>query len=114
MSKDCRFIYHGSVISPHVAGKKHKKAQESYKETRKTFMQPQQKSSNLEGSCEISISIAPRAASTSLNDYVRDTNTTKAEIIWILKTVMSKSLLWSCEQLKHLFFPMFLDSTIAK
>ena len=77
----------------HAAGKKHQKAQESNKETIKTFLQPQQKSSNLEGSSESPISIRPRTASTSLNDYVKDANKTKAEILWTLKAVMSKSSL---------------------
>ena len=66
-------------------------------------MQPQQKSPSSEGSSESPISIPPGAASASLNDYVKDANTTKAEILGTLKTVMSKSSLRSCEQLKHVF-----------
>ena len=69
-----------SLIS-HAAEEKHQKAQESNKVAIKTFMQPQQKYSNSEGSSEIPISIPPRAVSTSLNDYVKDANTTKAEIL---------------------------------
>ena len=70
-----------SLISCAV-GKKHHKAQESNKVTIKTFMQPQQKSSNSEGSSESPISVRPTAASTSLNDYVNTTtNTAKAEIL---------------------------------
>ena len=88
-----------SSLIPHAAGKKHLKAQEGNKVTIKTFMQPQQNSSNSEGSSESSISIPPRAASTSMT--AKDTNTTKVEILWTLKTVMSKSSLQSCEQLKH-------------
>ena len=101
MSKDYWFIYSGSLSSliPHAAGKKHLKAQEGNKVTIKTFMQPQQNSSNSEGSSESSISIPPRAASTSMT--AKDTNTTKVEILWTLKTVMSKSSLQSYEQLKH-------------
>ena len=102
-----------SVIS-HAAGKKHQKAQESNKVTIKAFVHPQHKSSNSEGSSESPISFPLRAAFASLNDYVNDTNTTKAEVLWILKTVMSKSSLQSCEQLKHPFGTMFPDSTIAK
>ena len=102
-----------SLIS-HAAGKKHQKAQESNKVTIKAFVQPQQKSSNSEGGSESPISVLLRAAFASLNDYVNDSNTTKAEILWILKTVLSKSSLWSCEQLKHLFGTMFPDSTTAK
>ena len=89
-------------------------AQESHKLTIKTFMQPQQKSSNSKGSWESPISIPLRAASTSLNDHVKDANIAKAEIVWTSKTLMSKSLLRSCEQLKHLFVAVFPDSTIAK
>ena len=88
-----------SSLIPHAAGKKHLKAQDGNKVTIKTFMQPQQNSSNSEGSSESSISIPPRAASTSMT--AKDTNTTKVEILWTLKTVMSKSSLQSCEQLKH-------------
>ena len=104
------------VSSPisHAAGKKHQKAQESNKVTIKAFKKPQQKSSNSEGSYESPISIPPRATSASLNDYVKDANATKAEILWTVKTVMSKSSLRSCEQLKHLFVAIFPDSTIAK
>ena len=61
-------------------------------------MQPQQKSSNSKGSYESPISIPPRAASTSLNDHVKDANTAKAEILWTSKTLMSKLLLQLCEQ----------------
>ena len=82
--------------------------------TIKLFKQPQQKSSNSKGSSKSPISILPRAASASLNDYVKDANTTKVEILWTFKTVMSKSSLRSCEQLKHLFVAMFPDTTIAK
>ena len=102
-----------SLIS-HAAGKKHQKGLESNKVTIKTFMQPRQKSSNSEDSSESPISIPPRAASTSLNEYVKDANTTKAGVLWTLKTVMSKSSLRSCEQLKHLFVAMFPNRTIAK
>ena len=103
-----------SCLISQAAEKKRQKAQESNKVTIKTFMQPQQKSPSSEGSSESPISIPPRAASTSLNDYVKDANTTKAEILGTLKTVMSTSSLRSCEQLKHLFLAMFSDSTIAK
>ena len=75
-------------------------------------MQCQYKSSYSEGSCESTISIPPRA--TSLNYYIKDANTTKSGILWTLKTVMKKSSLQSCEQLKLLFVTMFPDSTIAK
>ena len=60
-----------SSLIPHAAGKKHLKAQEGNKVTIKTFMQPQQNSSNSEGSSESSISIPPRGASTSINDCKR-------------------------------------------
>ena len=75
-------------------------------------MQCQYKSSDSEGSSESTVSIPPRA--TSLNDYIKDANTTKSGILWTLKTVMKKSSLQSCEQLKLLFVTMFPDSTIAK
>ena len=103
-----------SLLSFHMHQEKHQKAQKSNKVTTKTFMQPQQKFSNSESSSESPISIPPTAASASLNDYVKDANTTKAEILWTLKSVMSKSSLRSCEQLKHLFVAMFPDSIIAK
>ena len=102
-----------SLIS-HAAGKKYQKAHESNKVTRKTSMQPQQKSQNSEGSSKSPISIPPRAPSTSLNDYVKDGNTTKAEILQTLETIISKLSLRSCHQLKHLSVAMFPDSTTVK
>ena len=82
-----------SSLIPHAAGKKHLKAQEGNKVTIKTFMQPQQNSSNSEGSSESSIPIPPRAASTSM--------TAKTQIQLKLKFYEHWKQLWANHHYSH-------------
>ena len=54
-----------------------------------------------------------------VDQYVKKTNVTHAEILWALKVVMSKLSLRSCEELKDLFQVMFngevaTDFTLGK
>ena len=107
-------VFHGFKFS-HASGKKHKEklASQNSSASLKAFMEPSSSVVNVEFSSSM---VEPSKASLSgtLDQYVRQTNVRKAEILWILKVVISKLPLRSCEQLKHLFQVMFSDSEIAQ
>ena len=54
------------------------------------------------------------SGSNTLDQYVQQHHVRNTEILWTLKSGMSKVLFHSCEQLKYLFPAMFSDSKITE
>ena len=61
-----------------------------------------------------SLLVVGKSASTLLNPFMIKERTTKAEIIWALKCVMSKFSFSSCDKIQECFALMFPDSEIVK
>ena len=98
-----------SALVEHGNGAKHQTALGK----RNNFFKPKRKNDeNMQH--DTTDTVCTSSNQTVIDGFVKNTENTKAEVIWMLKSVISGFSNQSCEGLSNTFASIFLDSKIAK